>query len=345
MLIINIRTMTDTIELGHGGGGLMSRKLIRSIFMKYFDNEWLNCEGDSAVVKSSGSHIAFTTDSYVIDPLFFPGGDLGKLAVCGTVNDLAVTGAKPACLTAGFILEEGISFNILENIAESMKAAADKAGVNIVAGDTKVVGKGQADRIFINTSGIGFVNDKHKDIVSGKMIEEGDVLIVNGTLGDHEATIINARENFFEDSGLKSDCASLNGIIKDLLDECHTLHFMRDITRGGLAGILSEIADISDKGIEINEVDIPFNESVTAFCEALGYDPLHMANEGKFVIVLSAGEADKAMRILKKHEEGINVSRIGRITIDHPGKVVMNTLVGGRRLVEPPWTVKVPRIC
>ncbi|MCF8307893.1 MAG: hydrogenase expression/formation protein HypE [Bacteroidales bacterium] len=337
--------MANKIEIGHGSGGLMTQELIQELFMKYFDNQWLKAEGDSAIVDSTHQKIAFTTDSYVINPLFFPGGDLGKLAVCGTVNDLAVTGARPSYLTAGFIIEEGLSLETLENIVKSMKAEADKAGVHIVAGDTKVVEKGQADRLFINTSGMGFVDELHKNLANGKLITEGDRVWVNGTLGDHEAAIMNAREAYFENSRLESDCASLNGLIRELLDRCNTIRFIRDITRGGLAGILHEVAGMSSLGFEINEDKIPISEGVQAFCESLGYEPLHMACEGKCIVIADESEAERVASIMKNHEFGKNAAQIGQITKEHPGDVVLDTMIGGRRLLEPPRAAKVPRIC
>ena len=337
--------MEQKIELGHGSGGLMTNELIRDIFMNIFDNKWLNAAGDSAITKSQQENTAITTDSYVINPMFFPGGDLGKLAICGTVNDLAVTGARPAYLTAGFILEEGLPVDDLRKVAESMKEEADKAGVSIVTGDTKVVEKGQADRIYINTSGVGFVDNKYKNLSEGKSIKEGDVILVNGYLGDHEASIINAREGFFETSQLTSDCASLNGMINNILDQCNSVHFMRDITRGGLAGILSEMVDITKTGVEIREETLPISEAVNAFCEMLGFEPLHLACEGKCIVVVSPEEADKALEVMQAHEHGKKAARIGEITAEHPGKIVMETSVGGRRIIEAPLADKVPRIC
>ncbi len=337
--------MAEKIEIGHGSGGLMTHELIQKVFMKHFDNRWLKAEGDSAIVDSTHQKIAFTTDSYVINPLFFPGGDLGKLAVCGTVNDLAVTGARPSYLTAGFIIEEGLSLETLENIVKSMKAEADKAGVHIVAGDTKVVEKGQADQLFINTSGIGFVDDLHRNLASGNLIKDGDVLFVNGTVGDHEAAIINAREEYFLASRLESDCASLNGLIRELLDRCNTVRFLRDITRGGLAGILHEVAKMTALGFDINENKIPISESVQAFCEALGYEPLHMACEGKCIVIADESETERVASIMKNHEFGKNAAQIGKVTKEHPGEVVLETMVGGRRLLEPARAAKVPRIC
>lgn len=343
--ILNTGIMAEKIEIGHGSGGLMTQELIHEVFMKHFDNEWLRAEGDSAIVESTHKKIAFTTDSYVINPLFFPGGDLGKLAVCGTVNDLAVTGARPSYLTAGFILEEGLPFETLENIVKSMKAEADNAGVHIVAGDTKVVEKGQADRIFINTSGVGFVDDLHRNLASGKLINAGDVVFVNGTIGDHEAAILNAREKYFSESRLESDCASLNGLIRMLLDRTNTVRFIRDITRGGMAGILHEIAGMTSLGFEIEENKIPIDESVQAFCEALGYEPLHMACEGRFLVIADESEAKQVENVMKDHELGKKATRIGKVTEEHPKEVVLETIVGGRRLLEPPREAKVPRIC
>ncbi|MCF8217660.1 MAG: hydrogenase expression/formation protein HypE [Bacteroidales bacterium] len=337
--------MKHKIELGHGSGGLMTRELINEVFTKILDNRWLKAEGDSAVFKSEKEHIAFTTDSYVITPMFFPGGDLGKLAVCGTVNDLAVAGARPVYLTAGFILEEGLSLDVLQKIVKSMKKEADKAGVNVVAGDTKVVKKGQADGMYINTSGVGFVDNKFSGLAEGKLICKGDVILVNGSLGDHEAAIINARESLFETSPLISDCASLNGMVGSLLEQCSSVRFMRDITRGGLAGILQEIADMTNQGVEIREEWLPFSDPVTAFCETLGYEPLHFANEGKCILVVSPEEAGKALALMQAHEHGRNAARIGEITAEHPGGIVMETSVGGKRIIEPPVAEKVPRIC
>ena len=338
--------MANKIEIGHGSGGIMTQELIRNIFMKHFDNEWLNAAGDSAVFEAPHQrNIAFTTDSYVIHPLFFAGGDLGKLAVCGTVNDLAVTGARPAYLTAGFIIEEGLPLSTLEAIVKSMAEEAQKAGVCIAAGDTKVVEKGKVDRLFINTSGMGFLDDLHKNIASGKLINAADAVFVNGTVGDHEAAIINAREAFFESSKLVSDCASLNDLVRKLLDRTNTVRFIRDITRGGLAGILHEVAEMTSMGFELEENKIPISESVQAFCETLGYEPLHMACEGKCMIIADESEAEQVERVLKNHELGKNGARIGKVTHDHPAELVLATVVGGRRLLDPPRAAKVPRIC
>lgn len=322
----------------------MTRRLIRDLFMKNFRNKWLDVEGDSAVMQSYGKNIAMTTDSHVVSPMFFPGGDLGKLAVCGTVNDLAVAGAKPAWLTAGFILEEGLSLNTLERIVISMADEARKAGVRIVAGDTKVVNKGQADGIYINTAGVGNVEDRCLHICSGEKIDHNDVILINGTIGDHEAAIINAREQFFESSRLQSDCTSLNRQISALISHCQSIKFMRDVTRGGLAGILTELAEMTGKGVVIRENKIPCNESVTAFCEMLGFDPLYFANEGKFITVLPENEVQDSLEIMKSIN-GNEPAAIGFMTSSHPGKVVMETTIGGKRLIEKPWAANTPRIC
>lgn len=333
------------IEIGHGSGGEMSSRLIREVFARNFGNIYLQQEGDSAILKSGSEIIAVTTDSYVISPLFFPGGDLGKLAVCGTVNDLAVAGARPKYLTAGFMLEEGLEIDILERIVKSMKREADLAHVKIVAGDTKVVGKGQLDQIYINTSGIGIFDKKNRFKSEAQRIKNGDAIIISGIPGEHEAAIINAREKIFSESGLVSDCASLNGIIADVLQNCEGIKFIRDITRGGTAGILNEIAKLSNKGMEINENAIPLSEALTGFCEMLGYDPMNFASEGKFIMITEDREADKVLKIIRAHNLGENASIIGTIKDGHPGEVVLNTTIGGQRLLSQPLGSQVPRIC
>ncbi len=337
--------MHNRIEAGHGSGGRMTRKLIRELFLESFSNKWLDKEGDSALIESGAGSLAITTDSYVVSPLFFPGGDLGKLAVCGTVNDLAVSGAVPRWLTAGFILEEGLPIDTLQQVVASMAATAREADVIIVAGDTKVVEKGQADSIYINTSGVGTLAEHHKQMSSGSLIQAGDLVLLSGNTGDHEAAVINAREGFFDKTRLISDCAPLNGLIINLMKQCRGIRFMRDVTRGGLAGILSEISEMASAGLEIMEEEIPVSEQVAAFCEALGFDPLHFANEGRIVIVLDRQEAENALKVMRNHEYGRNAAVIGKITKEHPAVVVMETGIGGRRIIEPPWSAKTPRIC
>lgn len=323
----------------------MTAKLIKELFLAHFDNKYLEQESDSAVVESETGLIACTTDSYVIHPLFFPGGDLGKLSVCGTVNDLAVSGADPRYLTAAFILEEGLDIAILERIVKSMKEEADRACVKIVAGDTKVVGKGQADQIFINTTGLGFFEKKNRYLADNLPVEKGDLVLISGTAGDHEAAIINAREEIFESSMLVSDCASLNGMISTVLENSKAVKFMRDITRGGTAGIINEIAALLKIGIDLDEAAIPLSEQVSGFCEMLGYDPLHFASEGKCIMIINQTEAEIILSVLKRHSKGKNAAIIGKVTDNHPGEVIMNTITGGRRMLSPPVANQVPRIC
>jgi hydrogenase expression/formation protein HypE len=337
--------MSDKIEIGHGSGGLMTRKLIRELFIEYFGNKWLNLEGDSAVLNMAEKHLAYTTDAHVISPLFFPGGDLGKLAICGTVNDLAVAGAVPLYLTASFIIEEGLEYDILEKIVRSMRDEASLAGVNIVAGDTKVVEHGKADGLYISTSGIGIVQEQNTSLASMKAVAPGDTVFVSGTIGDHEAAVINAREGMFDSQLLVSDCASLNGFINAILEKFSGIHFLRDITRGGLSGILHEISSTIDLGIEINETDIPVNDHVLAFCETLGFDPYQMACEGRCIIIADSAVASELTAFMKQHELGHRATQIGRITSSHPGDVVMETMIGSRRMLKPPLALKTPRIC
>jgi hydrogenase expression/formation protein HypE len=333
------------IELGHGSGGVMTAKLVKELFLAHFDNRYLEQESDSVLVKTKTDLIACTTDSYVIHPLFFSGGDLGKLSVCGTVNDLAVSGADPRYLTAAFILEEGLDISVLERIVKSMKEEADRASVKIIAGDTKVVGKGQADQIFINTTGLGFFDKNNRYLADNIHVEKGDLVLISGTAGDHEAAIINAREKLFESSLLVSDCASLNGMISSVLENSKGVKFMRDITRGGTAGIVNEIAALLKTGIELDEAAIPISEQVSGFCEMLGYDPLHFASEGKCIMIISRAEAENALSVLKKHSMGKNAAIIGKVTDHHPGEVILNTFTGGRRILLPPVANQVPRIC
>jgi len=333
------------IEIGHGSGGLLMHELIRDVFIKGFDNLHLRLEEDSAIVKASSDLIACTTDTYVVHPVIFPGGDLGKLAVCGTINDLAVSGATPQYLTAGFILEEGLPLDILEELVESMKTEADRACVKIIAGDTKVVGKGQVDQLFINTSGIGYFKDHGRMNNGPRRIDVGDVLIINGFTGEHEAAIINAREKLFDSSLLVSDCAALNDMIEKVLVSSSGVKFMRDITRGGLSGILNEISRLANVGMNIEEHSIPVSDPVKGFCEMLGYDPFYFACEGRCLMVCSKPEANDVLSVLRRHELGRNAAMIGEITKEHPGEVILNTLIGGRRIMEPPVTSQTPRIC
>jgi hydrogenase expression/formation protein HypE len=345
MLNTGIITMDDKILLGHGSGGRLMHDLIANHFLKYLGNEYSMVMGDSTVLPEMTGRIAMTTDSFVVDPIFFPGGDIGKLAICGTVNDLAVSGARPLYLTVGFIIEEGFPVKDLETILQSMSTEAKQAGIKIVSGDTKVVDKGKCDKIFINTSGVGIINEQHLSLPSGNLIKPEDVLIVNGTLGDHGMAIMASRKSLNFQSTIESDCASLDGIIKNLLDQCRGIRFMRDPTRGGLASVLCEIADKRNWGIEIDEDTIPVDPRTRGLCEMLGFDPVYVANEGKFVLVIDREEAETALGIIKIHPLGANASVIGRITYEHPGRVLMNTQIGGKRILDMLAGEQLPRIC
>ena len=332
------------ILLGHGSGGQMMHDLIEDVFMKHFGNTILNSQTDSAILAVGSDEIAFTTDSFVIDPLFFPGGNIGKLAVCGTVNYLAVSGAEPLYISVSFIIEEGFPMNDLEIIVESLAAEAKKAGVLIVTGDTKVVNKGKCDKLFINTAGIGGIRKEDRDICKAINIKPGDFIIVNGTIGDHGIAVMNARESFNFKSTVESDCASLNKLVREVLD-ITSVKFMRDPTRGGVATVLNELAGKIKLGIEIDESALPLDKGVEAMCELIGFDPLHIANEGKVIIVAGEQEGPKILEILKKNELGIKSAIIGRVVSDHPGKVVLKNQTGGRRIVDSLAGDQLPRIC
>ena len=334
----------DKILLGHGSGGKLMHRLIEDLFLHHFSNPILEEQTDAAMLSVGTSQIAFTTDSFVIDPLFFPGGNIGKLAVCGTVNDLAVSGAEPLYLSASFIIEEGFPMKELEIIVESMAAEAQKAGVLIVTGDTKVVNKGKCDKLFINTAGIGRMKTGNLSISKAQDIHPGDVILINGTIGDHGMAVMNARESFNFKASLESDCACLNHLIGELLDHSE-VKFMRDPTRGGVATVLNELADKINFGIEIDELSLPINKSVNALCELLGFDPLHVANEGKVMMVASEEEGMKILELLRKNVLGSQGAIIGRVVSDHPGKVVLKNETGGRRIIDSLSGDQLPRIC
>ncbi|TLX75733.1 hydrogenase expression/formation protein HypE [Labilibacter sediminis] len=344
-LTLNIINMDDRIILGHGSGGKLMHQLITDLFFKYFNNEALKKSTDSAILEIPGMHLAFTTDSYIVDPLFFPGGNIGKLAICGTINDLAVSGAHPQFISVGFIIEEGYPLTKLEEIVQTMAFEAKKAGVQIVTGDTKVVNKGKADKVFINTSGIGIIKDEHKHIATGNKIAPGDLLFVNGTLGDHAMAVLTAREDLPLRTDIQSDCTCLHHLIENILDAGIHVKFMRDLTRGGLATVLDEIASGKNFGIEINEKDIPIKESVKALCEVLGFDALHLANEGKVLIVVDKTDETAIQEILHNDVLGKSYRMIGKITDNYKGEVVMNSIIGGKRLVKMLAGEQLPRIC
>ncbi|MBN2215059.1 MAG: hydrogenase expression/formation protein HypE [Bacteroidales bacterium] len=335
----------DKILIGHGSGGKLTSDLIREFFVGNFDNQILNGLTDSAILDIGNATLAYTTDSYVVDPVFFPGGDIGKLSVCGTVNDLSVSGAVPLFISAGFIIEEGFKFSDLRKISESMAAEATKAGVRIVTGDTKVVNRGQCDQIFINTTGIGILNKKLKHISTGSGIRSGDAIIINGYLGDHGIAILGAREHIQFEDDLISDCASLNHLIQAIIQSGIRIRFMRDLTRGGLATVLAEISENKSFGITINENDIPVREIVKGTCEVFGFDPLYLANEGKVLMVVDNRDALKTITEITNHEAGAKPAIIGKVTDDHPGKAVLNSIVGGRRIIDKLSGEMLPRIC
>ena len=337
--------ISEKILLNHGAGGKLTSELISNLFVKYFDNEILRNQTDSAILNIDSRLLAFTTDSYVVDPIFFQGGNIGKLAVCGTVNDLSVSGAKPLYLSCGFIIEEGFLFSELETIVKTMAEEASKAGVSIVTGDTKVVDKGKCDKIFINTSGIGLLKENRKNISFGSDIKVGDKIIVNGYIGDHGTAILCARNSIEYSNSVISDCASLNDIISKALDASVNVKFMRDATRGGVATVLCELAIKQNVGIEISETSIPVQESVKGLCEIFGFDPLYMANEGKVVMIVGANDSDLIIDVLKNHEYGKNAAVIGEIVDSNKGLLVMNTEIGGRRIVDMLTGEQLPRIC
>jgi len=335
---------TPNILLAHGSGGRLMHQLIGDLFIKHFSNRILDEQTDAAILDVGLAEIAFTTDSFVIDPLFFPGGNIGKLAVCGTVNDLAVSGAQPLYISVSFIIEEGFAINDLEEIVKSLADEAKKAGVLIVTGDTKVVNKGKCDKLFINTAGIGRIKKENLNISKALNVNEGDVIIINGTIGDHGMAVMNARESFNFRISVESDCASLNHIIKEVTDK-YQVKFMRDPTRGGVATVLNELAEKINLGIEISESLLPVNIGVRAMCEVLGFDPLHIANEGKVLFVAGEKEGQKILEVLKNNEYGKQSAVIGRVVFDHPGKVVLKNETGGRRIVDSLTGDQLPRIC
>jgi hydrogenase expression/formation protein HypE len=333
------------ILMGHGSGGEMMQNLLEALFIPCFGQPFPSGLADSAVLPASSLLPVFTTDSYVVDPIVFQGGNIGTIAICGTVNDLAVTGAVPRFISAGFIMEEGLPVTILREIVASMAEEAKKAGVKIITGDTKVVEKGKADKLFINTSGIGYMEKKHFHIHRGSRAGKGDIVIVNGHIGDHSIAVLSARSSLNFSTPARSDCACLDGLIREVLDNSNGIHWMRDITRGGMATVICELAKGKDYGVKLTEADIPVSNPVRSACEMLGYDPLYLANEGKVLMVVSRKEADKIMSIMKAHPLGANAAIAGELTDVHPGEVVLHTGIGGSRLIYPLPGEQLPRIC
>ena len=334
----------DVILLAHGGGGLLTHRLIRDLFLRHLGNPILAAEEDAAVLEAPGERLAFTTDAFVVSPLFFPGGDIGRLAVCGTVNDLAMAGATPRHLGAAFIIEEGLPYATLERVVVSMAETAREAGVTVVAGDTKVVGRGGADGLFITTSGIGAL--PAGEALGVGRLRPGDRLLVSGPLGDHGLAVLIAREGLPMRSRLVSDCAPLGGLVAALLAACPgEVRSLRDPTRGGLAATLNEWAAGAGLGMAIDEAAVPVRPEVRAACEMLGLDPLHAACEGRLVAAVAPGAAERALGTLRGHPLGAGAQIIGEVTAEHPGRVVLRTALGARRLLEMPAGDLLSRIC
>jgi len=339
-----VRLRDERITLAHGAGGKATQTLVEAVFLEAFRNPLLEKLEDQAVFETKGQRLAFTTDGYVVSPLFFPGGDIGDLAVNGTVNDLAVSGARPLYLSAGFILEEGFAVEDLRRIAASMARAAAAAGVSIVAGDTKVVERGKGDGCFITTAGVGVL--EREDTLGAERARPGDVVLVSGAVAEHGVTILLARGHLEIEADLASDTAPLHGLVATLLDAAPgEVRCLRDATRGGVATVLNEIAAAAGTGIALREADIPVREPVRAACELLGIDPLHMANEGRLVAVVAPEAAERALGALRSHPLGAEASLCGRVTAEPEGLVLLETHFGGQRVLDVLIGDPLPRIC
>jgi hydrogenase expression/formation protein HypE len=334
----------EQIVMAHGGGGKLMQQLLDNVIQPIFNNPLLNQKHDSAVLNINGSKLAFTTDSFVVKPLFFPGGDIGTLAVCGTLNDLAMSGAKPLYLSCALIIEEGFAIKDLQRIIESMQRTAQQAGVLIVTGDTKVVDHGSGDGVYINTAGIGLIAD-NIDVSPGQ-IQVGDSIIINSDIARHGIAVMLEREGLNFDSSIVSDCANLSSLVQDLLQAGIEIHCMRDLTRGGLASGLIELATTSGHALEINEVALPIQQDVNSACEILGFDPLYIANEGCFAMFVPEAQTELTLNVLHQHPLGKQAIQIGKITSqDKGGKVTLNTAFGISRILDLLSGVQLPRIC
>jgi len=334
---------TENILLDHGSGGKMSHQLITEIMLPAFDNPILSQLNDGAVIDVEGKRLAFSTDSYVVDPIFFPGGNIGDLAINGTANDLAMCGATPLYLSVGLIVEEGFSIADLIKILEGMRAAAETAGITVVTGDTKVVPRGAADKIFINTSGIGLV---HKNVdIAGHLACPGDKIILSGSIAEHGIAILTQREGMSFDSTIVSDTAPLNRMVKGMLAAGKDIHVLRDPTRGGVGTALNEIAIQSSVGIVISEDKISVKDEVKGICELLGFDPLYIANEGKLIAFVGPDDAEAVLEVVRKDRYGQDACIIGEVVSDYPGRVIMKTRIGGTRIVDMLTGEQLPRIC
>lgn len=333
----------ETINLGHGSGGLMTRDLLDQIIFETFSNPYLDQKHDGSIIKVNGE-LAISTDSFVVSPIFFKGGNIGELAVNGTVNDVAMCGADPKFLSLAFVVEEGLPMDDFVKIVESIKKTADTAGVQIITGDTKVVERGKGDKIFINTTGFGKVHPKAH--ISVNKIKPGDKIIISGPVAQHGMAIMSQRDGLEFESTILSDTTNLNFLVNDLLDAFgNQIHLFRDPTRGGLASVLSEIANDTTMGVSIKETEIPLDDQVAAACEILGLDPLFVANEGIFVTIVAAAIAEDVLALMKNHEKSPRAACIGEFTNEHPKKVVMHSIIGGKRMVTPLLGEQLPRIC
>ncbi|HEX6803052.1 MAG TPA: hydrogenase expression/formation protein HypE [Terriglobales bacterium] len=336
-------TSHEQIVLGHGSGGKLSAQLLEQVFLPAFKNPLLEKLDDQAVFQINGCRLAFTTDSFVVTPLFFPGGDIGHLAVNGTVNDLAMSGARPLYLSAAFILEEGLETADLVRVVSSMSEAARNASVQLVAGDTKVVNRGKGDKLFITTTGIGIVEKPVN--ISADRAQPGDKIILSGYIGDHGMAILSQRENLEFEGVIESDCAALHDLVAAMLDVSTDIHCLRDATRGGVATVLNEIAGRSRVGMLLSETQIPVRDTVRGACEILGLDPLYVANEGKLIAIVPNKVADAIVDRMRRHPLGADARIIGEIIADHVGMVLMRTEIGGTRIVDTLFGEQLPRIC
>ena len=334
--------MNDVITMAHGAGGKQTNELIDKVFKEYFSNPLFTGD-DAAVMEAPKGRIAMSTDGFIVSPRFFPGGNIGKLSICGTVNDLSCMGAKPLYLTCAFVIEEGLEIEELRRIAEAMKKTADEVGVRIVAGDTKVAGKGQVDGVFITTTGVGEIMEGVN--TSGTLAKDGDVVITTGDIGRHGCTILLQRDDYGIDAEVESDCAPLWNLVKESLDAVPEIHVIRDATRGGVGTVLYEIAGQSNVGVEINYDDIPVQESVKGVCGLLGLEPLYLANEGTLVMIVPEEKKDILLDVLHKNKYGRGAAVIGKITSDHQGYVVSNTQLGVKTILPQPGNELLPRIC
>ena len=334
--------MEDKILLAHGSGGKLSHDLVEKNFIPLLKNPLLDKLDDSAVFELNG-RLAFTTDSYVVSPIFFPGGDIGKLAVCGTVNDLAMSGATPLYLSISLVIEEGFLLSDLQRVMTSIQKATEEAEVKVVTGDTKVVNRGSADKLFINTAGIGLVPEGVN--ISGSKARPGDKVILSGTIGEHGIAVLSQREGLQFSAPIESDCAPLHKVVSEMLEACSHIHCLRDPTRGGLASTLNELAQQSGVGIRIEEARIPVLEAVRGACELLGFDPLYIANEGKLVAVVPKSDAERVLAKMRHSQYGTQSAIIGEVVAEHPGRVVMTTCLGASRIVDMLVGELLPRIC